>query len=897
VTSYRFNEFELVPETRRLLAHGGDVALGVRVFDVVAYLIAHRDRAIGRDELLSAVWGRVDAGDATLAQAVLKARRAFGDDGTAQHFIRTVARFGYQWVAPTSEACGEAAMVPPESSLSGSQPRVAGLAGASDDDGAVMTARAAASSDRDIDRHVDRDAADIAIVANVARDSGSASMAMAAAENSHVASDASHEGDGIATIAASRRALSASRVVRDADPSHRAQRHLHRAIPITLAIAAALATALAVFHFRSNRIGVNASHTNAPAATTATIPGLILVAPTRVHSTAADDGWMRLGVMSLSATALAAAPGHAVVPDETTLAAVAKAAGEGGVDALRAATGAAVVIESEASREGEDWRIDATVFNADGSAEIVSARAGDPVAAASRLAHELRGVLAPETADDDGTRVRPEVLALTARMKSAILDAQNGRALALLEAAPRDVAAAPDVVLLQAEALTQLGKPQQAIETLRPLVDGAAVTSPPPRWLPDAWTALGDGELARGNPAQAEAYFRRAIQLDGVAGRRSIGLAWRGLGIAEIVRNDLDDAEQSYLRARLALEPVGDRLLLARITDGLGFIATARGRTADALMLYEQAAAMGAAAGLNETELGSRLNIAQAHHYLLHHAVALEKLRALLPRLDALDYPALRRFGSIAYANALIETGAFDEARDALAKLGATPPDVATDAVVDVRLDEAGIDLALGDAADAARLAEAVARDHDVASAPDLRLEAAATLLTARLALGDHKRAAALAADAGAWSLADASAPARVHAHVARAKFAASTGDAAGALDHYRQALALARTFGTPLVLRDAAVPYAAFQLDAGAVDVARTTASVVGPYAEDDFDVALLMARIAAATNDRDLARSYFATARRLAGERWTSPLADEAARLVDGPQGGPVPRTIAGG
>ena len=55
-----------------------------------------------------------------------------------------------------------------------------------------------------------------------------------------------------------------------------------------------------------------------------TVPGLILVTPTRVRSVAADDGWMRLGVMSMSAQALAGVAGHAVVPDETTLAAVAR---------------------------------------------------------------------------------------------------------------------------------------------------------------------------------------------------------------------------------------------------------------------------------------------------------------------------------------------------------------------------------------------------------------------------------------------------------------------------------------------------------------------------------------------------------------------------------------------
>jgi DNA-binding winged helix-turn-helix (wHTH) protein/tetratricopeptide (TPR) repeat protein len=821
--SYRFNAFELIPDTRRLLHDGADVAIGIRVFETIVYLVQNRQRAVGRDELLSAVWGRVDGGDATLAQAVLKARRAFGDDGNAQNTIRTVSRFGYQWVAPTSEVATEPTPHVP------------------------LPERIEPVHD------------------DVATDEASAAL----------------------------------RVRAQAEAKQRASwRSRKRVLHIGALVVPVIALlAFAALQWRKPAIDSAVPARSMPVAG-ASVPGLILVTPTKVHSLAADDGWMRLGVMSLSASTLAGVPGHAVVPDETTLAAVAHVGADGGVTALRAATGAAIVIDSEANRVGEDWRLDATVFNADGSAEIVSARAADPVAAASRLAHNLRELLAPEGTGDDGAPIAPDVLALAARMKAAILEAQNGRAIALLDQAPKAIAEAPQVVLLEAEALTQLGKPERAIDALRPLVDQGAVISPPPRWLPDAWTALGDGELARGHPAEAEAYFRRAIQLEGVADRRSLGLAWRGLGIAQVVRNDLDGAEQSYLRARLELEPIGDRLLLARVTDGLGYIATTRGRMADALMLYEQAAEMGAAAGLNETELGSRLNIAQSHHYLLHHAVALDKLRTLLPRIDAVDYPALHRFGAIAYVYALIETGAFAQAKVELDRLNENAPkDASTDAVVDVRLDEAEIRLALGDPAAAIPLAEAVRRDRDPQSAPDRPLEAAAVLLNAYLGAGDHKAAAALAADAGAWWVANASAPARVRAHVALARYSAESRDAAAALDHYRQALALARDFGTPLVLRDAAVPYAEFQLAAGAIDVARETASVVGPYAEDDFAVALLMARVAAAAHDDALARSYFAAAHRLAGERWTPSIGAEERKIVDAATHDAPVRAVAGG
>ena len=62
MSAYRFDRYELFPESRRLLLDGRDVAVGLRVFDVIAYLVENRRRAVGRDELIAAVWGRSDAG-------------------------------------------------------------------------------------------------------------------------------------------------------------------------------------------------------------------------------------------------------------------------------------------------------------------------------------------------------------------------------------------------------------------------------------------------------------------------------------------------------------------------------------------------------------------------------------------------------------------------------------------------------------------------------------------------------------------------------------------------------------------------------------------------------------------------------------------------------------------
>ncbi|MBX3688110.1 winged helix-turn-helix domain-containing protein [Dokdonella sp.] len=101
---YRFGDCRIDLSARELHRDGELVTLSPKVFDCLAYLIEHRERAVGRDELIAAVWGKVDVSDTLLGQTVLKARRAIGDTGNEQHAIRTVPRFGYRWIAEVSQA-------------------------------------------------------------------------------------------------------------------------------------------------------------------------------------------------------------------------------------------------------------------------------------------------------------------------------------------------------------------------------------------------------------------------------------------------------------------------------------------------------------------------------------------------------------------------------------------------------------------------------------------------------------------------------------------------------------------------------------------------------------------------------------------------------------------------
>jgi DNA-binding winged helix-turn-helix (wHTH) protein/tetratricopeptide (TPR) repeat protein len=104
---YRFRNFRLDPQARELYQDDALVALPVSTLDCLAYLVRHRDRSVGRDELTAAVWGRADVSEVSLSHAIMRLRRLLGDTGNEQNSIRTLPRLGYRWIVqPTLEEAG-----------------------------------------------------------------------------------------------------------------------------------------------------------------------------------------------------------------------------------------------------------------------------------------------------------------------------------------------------------------------------------------------------------------------------------------------------------------------------------------------------------------------------------------------------------------------------------------------------------------------------------------------------------------------------------------------------------------------------------------------------------------------------------------------------------------------
>jgi DNA-binding winged helix-turn-helix (wHTH) protein len=98
-----FGEYTLDPDRRELTRAIEPVALGPQVFDLLLYLVRHRGRVVSKEELLDAVWGGRIVSESTVTSHINAMRKAIGDSGSKQRFVRTVARKWFHFAADVQE--------------------------------------------------------------------------------------------------------------------------------------------------------------------------------------------------------------------------------------------------------------------------------------------------------------------------------------------------------------------------------------------------------------------------------------------------------------------------------------------------------------------------------------------------------------------------------------------------------------------------------------------------------------------------------------------------------------------------------------------------------------------------------------------------------------------------
>src|SRR5215472_18495666 len=98
-----FGDHRLDIERRELRCGTELIDLEPKVFDLLAFLVQHRDRVVSKDDLLQGVWGGRIVSDSALTTRINAVHRALGDDGAAQRLVRTFTRKGIRFVGEVKE--------------------------------------------------------------------------------------------------------------------------------------------------------------------------------------------------------------------------------------------------------------------------------------------------------------------------------------------------------------------------------------------------------------------------------------------------------------------------------------------------------------------------------------------------------------------------------------------------------------------------------------------------------------------------------------------------------------------------------------------------------------------------------------------------------------------------
>src|SRR5262245_63222186 len=106
----KYQVADYVIDTVRYRISTGSTAVPAepKVFDLLVYLIRHRDRVLSREELFKEVWEGREVSDATLSNHVKSARKVLSDNGDLQKTIVTIRGRGYQFIAPVKVIPAEA---------------------------------------------------------------------------------------------------------------------------------------------------------------------------------------------------------------------------------------------------------------------------------------------------------------------------------------------------------------------------------------------------------------------------------------------------------------------------------------------------------------------------------------------------------------------------------------------------------------------------------------------------------------------------------------------------------------------------------------------------------------------------------------------------------------------
>src|SRR5919108_4918221 len=103
---YLFDGFRVDASERLLFKGDREVPLTPKVFDTLLALIENSSHVLTKKELMQKVWPDSFVEENNLAQNISLLRKALGESKEGEHYIQTVPKRGYRFVADVSTTGG-----------------------------------------------------------------------------------------------------------------------------------------------------------------------------------------------------------------------------------------------------------------------------------------------------------------------------------------------------------------------------------------------------------------------------------------------------------------------------------------------------------------------------------------------------------------------------------------------------------------------------------------------------------------------------------------------------------------------------------------------------------------------------------------------------------------------
>ena len=109
---YEFGPFRLAAAEHRLYRNGEVITLPPKEFDLLLLLVRNPGQVMNRESLIKALWPNTVVEEANLNVHISALRKALAERSSEQHYIETLPRLGYRFIAPVTEVDGASAISP-----------------------------------------------------------------------------------------------------------------------------------------------------------------------------------------------------------------------------------------------------------------------------------------------------------------------------------------------------------------------------------------------------------------------------------------------------------------------------------------------------------------------------------------------------------------------------------------------------------------------------------------------------------------------------------------------------------------------------------------------------------------------------------------------------------------